>query len=64
MKRAFKMKSKGFFLIFKGLAMKQIMQIFSEDESPTLRSSRSISIEQMLSSLWEKPLFDFIKRTT
>ena len=35
-KRAFKMKEKTFFIIFKGLSMKQIMHIFLEGESPTL----------------------------
>ena len=30
------MKYKAFFIIFKGLSMKQTMQIFSEGESPTL----------------------------
>ena len=36
-KRVFKMKKKPFFIIFKGLSMKQKTQIFSEGESPTLR---------------------------
>ena len=35
-KRAFKMKQKAFFINFKGLSVKQIAQIFSEGESPTL----------------------------
>ena len=30
------MKEKTFFIIFKGLSMKQIMHIFLEGESPTL----------------------------
>ena len=30
------MKQKTFFIIFKGLSMKQIIQIFLEGESPTL----------------------------
>ena len=30
------MKQKAFFIIFKGLLMEQITQIFSEGESPTL----------------------------
>ena len=36
MERAFKMKQKAFFTIFKGLSMKQITQFFLEGESPTL----------------------------
>ena len=35
-KRAFKMKSKTSFIIFKGLSIKQITQNFLEGESPTL----------------------------
>ena len=31
------MKGKAFFIIFKGLSMKQITQFFLEGESPTLR---------------------------
>ena len=31
------MKKKAFFIIFKGLSMKQITQIFLEGESPTLK---------------------------
>ena len=34
-KAAFKMKSKTFFIIFKGLSMKQITQTFLKGESPT-----------------------------
>ena len=34
--RAFKMKQKAFFTIFKGLSLKQIKQFFLESESPTL----------------------------
>ena len=36
MKRAFKMKSKAFFIIFEGPSLKQ--NIFLEGEIPTLRS--------------------------
>ena len=36
-KRAFKMRQKVFFIIFKGLSLKQIKTIFLKDESPTLR---------------------------
>ena len=36
-KRAFKMRQKVFFTIFKGLSLKQIKTIFLKDESPTLR---------------------------
>ena len=39
MKRAFKMKQKAFFIIFKGLSMKQIAQFVLEGESPTLISN-------------------------
>ena len=35
-KRTFKMKWKAFFIIFKGLLVKQITQSFLELESPTL----------------------------
>ena len=35
-KRAFRMKLKTFFIIFKELSIKQITQIFLEGESPTL----------------------------
>ena len=36
MKRALKMKLKTFFIIFKGLSLKQIKQLFLEGESPAL----------------------------
>ena len=36
MKRAFKIKQKIFFISFKGLSMKQIMQILLKGEGPTL----------------------------
>ena len=36
MERAFKMKQKEFFIILKGLSLKQIKQIFLEGENPTL----------------------------
>ena len=36
MKRAFNMKQKAFFSIFKGLSLKQINKTFLEGESPTL----------------------------
>ena len=39
MKRAFKMKQKGFFIIFKGFSLKQITQTFLEGESPTLNKN-------------------------
>ena len=32
------MKQKAFFIIFKGLSMKQIKETFFEGDSPTLRS--------------------------
>ena len=35
-KRVFKMKKKSFFIIFKGLSMKQKAEFFLEGESPTL----------------------------
>ena len=35
-KRAFKMKQKAFFIILKGLSLKQMKQIFWERENPTL----------------------------
>ena len=35
-KRAFKMKLKEFFIIFKGLSMKRMTQFFLGGESPTL----------------------------
>ena len=38
MKRAFKMKYNGFFVIFNGLSMKQITQVFLIDDNPTLRA--------------------------
>ena len=34
--RAFKMKQKVFFIIFKGFLLKQITQFFLEGESPTI----------------------------
>ena len=37
MKRAFKMKKKAFFIIFKGLLMKQITQFFLKSQGPTLK---------------------------
>ena len=37
MKRAFKMKQKTFFIVFKGLSLKQIKQFFLGTESPTLK---------------------------
>ena len=36
------MKSKAFFIIFKGFSMKQITEIFLEGEGPTLTYSRYI----------------------
>ena len=33
--RAFKTKQKAFFIIFKGLSLKQVKQIILEGESPT-----------------------------
>ena len=47
MKRAFKMKLKAFFIIFKGLSMNQITKSFSEDESPTLNQIR-LSYQKIL----------------
>ena len=37
MKRAFKMKQKAFFIIVKGLLIKQITQTFLEGETPILK---------------------------
>ena len=48
MKKAFKMKQKAFFIIFKGLSLKQIKQIFLEGESrPTLKVIRRKLIKQL-----------------
>ena len=41
MKRAFKMKWKAFFIIFKGFSIKQATQIFSEGENIGLQLSRT-----------------------
>ena len=38
-KRAFQMKQKAFFIIFKGFSIKQIKQVFLEGESPTLKKT-------------------------
>ena len=35
-KRAFKLRQKAFFIIFKGISIKQIKQMFLEGETPTL----------------------------
>ena len=40
MEKAFKMKKNIFFIIFNGLSMKQITQIFLEGESLTLKCSQ------------------------
>ena len=49
------MKSKAFFIIFKGLTLKQIKQTFLEGKSPTLRPkpcpNHSYSIKSPLRSL-------------
>ena len=45
MKRSSKMKQKAFFIIFKGLLLKQIKQIFLEGESPIL-SVIAVKIKQ------------------
>ena len=42
MKRAFVMKQKGFFIIFKGLSLKQMKQIILDGESLTLKSSQNL----------------------
>ena len=39
MKRAFKIKQKAIFIIFKGFSLKQITQTFVEGESPTLNKN-------------------------
>ena len=41
MKRAFKMKYKAFFIIFKGPSLKQTKDLFLEVESPTLNATPS-----------------------
>ena len=43
MKRAFKMKQKVSFIIFKGLSIKQITQIFLEGENLTLSDELFLS---------------------
>ena len=53
MKRAFKMKQKTLFIIFNGISLKQIKQIFLEGESPNLSSFQHICLRRrhyMLSS--------------
>ena len=49
MKRAFKMKSKSFFIVFKRFSLKQIKQFFLDGESPTFKLSFSqINVNFML----------------
>ena len=60
-KRAFKMKQKTFFIILKGVSLKQIKRIFLEGESPTLTDVQYIqnvvfSFEQFLKIKWSKSL--------
>ena len=53
MKRAFKIKLKAFFIIFKGLSLKKTKQIFLEGESPTLKKVCHISIATtLLTFIW------------
>ena len=42
-KRSFKTKQKAFFIIFKGLSLKQVKQILLEGENPTLRLEQTNS---------------------
>ena len=46
MKRAFKMKQKTLFIIFNGISLKQIKQIFLEGESPNLSSFQHICLRR------------------
>ena len=54
------MKQKPFFVIFKGLSMNQIAQIFLEGESSTLRFS---VLCDKNSAVFQLSIFDFKKLT-
>ena len=51
LKSAIKMKYKAFFIIFKGLSLKQIKQLFLEGKSSTLRVISNIFLFHILSFL-------------
>ena len=64
-KRAFQMKQKMFFIIFKGPSFKQII-FFLEDESPTLSNSMKYftkppSKTDLVFSSYYHPKFDMVK---
>ena len=58
------MKSKACFIVFKGLSMKQITEIFLEGESPTLRNVKEIPeiprIVKVLSWPYKSQIFAFV----
>ena len=66
MKRTFMMKQKGFFIIFKGLSLKQMKQIILDGESLTLKSSQNLmSFELQLLKKWQiYSLYGNIKYTS
>ena len=41
-KRAFKMQEKAFSIIFKGLSLKQVKELFLKGESPNLRELENV----------------------
>ena len=50
-KRAFKVKRKPFFIIFKGHSIRKVRQIFLKDENPTLnifKNTRKTSIDNVI----------------
>ena len=59
-KWAFKMKKNAFFIIFKGLSVKQITQIVLEGESPTLSLDRYI-VKCVIGSNGESSVPFFLK---
>ena len=50
-KKDFKIKKKTFFIIFKGLSLKQIKQIFLEGKSPTLNHHTEVILTENIQSL-------------
>ena len=62
------MKQKAFFMIFKGLSLKQIKQTFLEDESPTLKvqSYKLCNNKYMITSapITNTEIFTFIAALT
>ena len=60
------MKQKGFFIIFKGLSLKQMKQIILDGESLTLKSSQNLmSFELQLLKKWQiYSLYGNIKYTS